>query len=246
MPKTSSNGGAGAGGSSRRNSSSSTAAASTSSGKTGKKATANKKSTGGNKNVKMQSIVPTSGHGLTAQRFAGKPLRQPGYSFRDVPRCNRDLSASALYEVTRRDDFNDSMAEMVLLCNEVMRRQADREADQAKKEGRPTGQVKRTAKPLSLEYIADRMDVDDPISGFFVRTAKPGVVASVVDVASAAPAAAAAAATSTSNGAVACSAAAPVSNGGIPNGDLKPAAVDNAAATPTAISQWIVDASAVV
>ena len=61
---------------------------------------------------------------MTAQRFAGKPLKQPKYAFRDVPKCQRDLSGSMLYEVSRRDDFNDSMAEMVLLCNEVMKRQA--------------------------------------------------------------------------------------------------------------------------
>lgn len=32
---------------------------------------------------------------------------------------------------------------------------------------------KKSSKPLSLEYIADRLDVDDPIFGFYVRTATP-------------------------------------------------------------------------
>ena len=129
-----------------------------------------RKANGGSKNVKMQSVVQVHPHhGMTAQRFAGKPLKQPKYAFRDVPKCQRDLSGSKLYEVSRRDDFNDSMAEMVLLCNEVMKRQADVQAARALEEGK-TEPVKRTAKPLSLEYIADRMDVDDPISGFFVRT----------------------------------------------------------------------------
>ena len=123
--------------------------------------------------VTMQSVVQVHPHhGMTAQRFAGKPLRQPKYAFRDVPKCRRDLAGSRLYEVSRRDDFNDSMAEMVLLCNEVMKRQADAQAARALEEGK-TEPVKRTAKPLSLEYIADRMDVDDPISGFFVRTGPP-------------------------------------------------------------------------
>ena len=31
---------------------------------------------------------------------------------------------------------------------------------------------KKKAKPLSLEYIADRLDVDDPISGYFIRTSR--------------------------------------------------------------------------
>ena len=123
--------------------------------------------------VTMQSVVQVHPHhGMTAQRFAGKPLKQPKYAFRDVPKCRRDLGGSRLYEVSRRDDFNDSMAEMVLLCNEVMKRQADAQAARALEEGK-TEPVKRTAKPLSLEYIADRMDVDDPISGFFVRTGPP-------------------------------------------------------------------------
>ena len=144
-------------------------------------------------NVKMQSVVQVHPHhGMTAQRFAGKPLKQPKYAFRDVPKCERDLAGSRLYEVYRRDDFNDSMAEMVLLCNEVMRRQADSQAARALEEGR-TEKVKRTAKPLSLEYIADRMDVDDPISGFFVRTGPPAAAASAVAVESGEVAAAAAA-----------------------------------------------------
>ena len=143
------------------------------------------------KNVKMQSVVQVHPHhGMTAQRFAGKPLKQPKYAFRDVPKCQRDLAGSRLYEVYRRDDFNDSMAEMVLLCNEVMRRQADSQAARALEEGR-TGPVKRTAKPLSLEYIADRMDVDDPISGLFVRTGPPAAAAVAVESGEAAAAAAA-------------------------------------------------------
>jgi hypothetical protein len=95
--------------------------------------------------------------GLIAQRFAGKPLRQPDYSMRDVPRTSRDLSNSVIYHITDREHFNDSMAEYVLLCNEVMRRKA-------------LQQKIKSSKPLSLEYMADRLDVDDPCFGFMVRT----------------------------------------------------------------------------
>lgn len=94
--------------------------------------------------------------GLNAKRFAGKPLKQPSYSFKAIPKCNRNLECSTLEEVTDRNHLNDAMAEMVLLCNESMRRQ------------HITG--KRTSKPLSLEYIADRLDIDDPMFGFIVRT----------------------------------------------------------------------------
>ena len=131
--------------------------------------------------------------GLTAQRFEGKPLTQPSYSFRNVPKCSRDLSGSAITYSGRREPFVDSMAEMVLLTKEVMRRQAeaqeaglaaDAEAETAAASGTNKGRSsskkkgaaasdtikKRTSKPLSLEYMADRTDVDDPIFGYFVRT----------------------------------------------------------------------------
>lgn len=122
--------------------------------------------------VAMESVA--GGGSLTAQRFAGKPLLHPGYSFRDVPKCSRNLAGSAVCEVTNRDDFNDSLAEMVKLCSETMRRQADAKTEEAAREGN-AAPVKRTTKPLSLEYMADRMDVDDPIWGFFVRTAAKSV-----------------------------------------------------------------------
>jgi len=47
------------------------------------------------------------------------------------------------------------MAEMVLLCTEAVKRS---------RSGRTAG------KPLSLEYIADRLDVDDPCFGYVVRS----------------------------------------------------------------------------
>uniref|UniRef100_A0A7S4JNY1 Uncharacterized protein n=1 Tax=Odontella aurita TaxID=265563 RepID=A0A7S4JNY1_9STRA len=106
--------------------------------------------------------------GFISMRSAGKPLTQPSYSFRDVPQCARDLGGSVLQEVTDRDPFNEHMAEMVLLCNEAMRRHAKKLSQKRSRKG---NLVKKTSKPLSLEYIADRIDVDDPIFGFFVRTA---------------------------------------------------------------------------
>jgi len=149
--------------------------------------------------------------GLTAQRFAGKPLRQPKYSMKNVPRCHAKLQNSTIQEVKNRDHFNNAMAEMVLLCNEVMRRprptistttisvsgsetetvnpspsssssssvsrSLGSERDDSNRSniisnnvGSAEKQKKKASKPLSLEYIADRCDVDDPIFGFIVRT----------------------------------------------------------------------------
>lgn len=56
------------------------------------------------------------------------------------------------------------MAEMLLVCKEALKRRRRPETT-AKAGNTTTG-----SKPLSLEYIADRLDVDDPIFGFVVRT----------------------------------------------------------------------------
>lgn len=101
--------------------------------------------------------------GLNAKRFTGKPLKQPSYSFRDVPKASRDLSDSVLLEVSDRDYLNECMSEIVLLCNEAIRRNAIASTQKQNKK------KKGYSKPLSLEYIADRMDVDDPLWGFMVR-----------------------------------------------------------------------------
>ena len=83
---------------------------------------------------------------LNAKRFAGKPMKQPLYHFSNVEKCQRDLSGSSIQLVEKREDFVDHMAELVLLCNAAMQR-ARKENDTSKK----------SSKPLSLEYIADRL-----------------------------------------------------------------------------------------
>ena len=93
--------------------------------------------------------------GWNAHRYPQKPLRQPAYLFEDVPKCAKDFKGSVLQKVTNRDHFKEAMAEMVLLCIEAMRRSKSTES---------------ASKPLSLEYIADRVDVDDPCFGYLVRT----------------------------------------------------------------------------
>lgn len=65
------------------------------------------------------------------------------------------MSGSILQEVKDRDQFKACMSEMVLLCNEAIRRNSLK---------------KCKSKPLSLEYIADRLDVDDPCFGFLARS----------------------------------------------------------------------------
>jgi hypothetical protein len=93
--------------------------------------------------------------GWNAHRRPQEPLRPANYLMKDVPKCAKDMKGSVLSEIRDRDHFKEAMAEMVLLCTEAMRR---------------TSANRCSSKPLSLEYIADRLDVDDPSFGYFVRS----------------------------------------------------------------------------
>lgn len=104
----------------------------------------------------------------TAQRFEGKPLKQPSYLMSHVPYCTKNFEGSYIQEVSDREVITDSIAEMLLLCKEAVRRKSTNNESQGTSMRTTT---KICTKPLSLEYIADRIDVDDPLLGFFVRTA---------------------------------------------------------------------------
>ena len=58
---------------------------------------------------------------------------------------------------------------MLLLCNETARRGSKRGAVVHKKDANGV-----QSKPLGLEYIVDRIEVDDPLSGYILRTEKEG------------------------------------------------------------------------
>ena len=100
---------------------------------------------------------------MNATRFALPPLPQPTYSFRDIPRASYpDLKNSTLEYVSDREDFQRCMAEMLLVCKEAVRRQREKSATNAPTEA-------DGSKPLSLEYLADRLDVDEPLWGYVIR-----------------------------------------------------------------------------
>jgi len=113
-----------------------------------------------------------------AKRYPGKPLEQPCYRMRDIPFCEKDLKGSTIEEIEGRDIVNNAMAEMILLTTETTRRKFEREEEKLANEGTQRKWKKeqrnrkggRETKPLSLEYMADRLDVDDPLFGFIVRT----------------------------------------------------------------------------
>ncbi len=91
------------------------------------------------------------------------PLKMPPYEFDEVPVCNHDLSDSVVVEVTDRDVWLQSLAEMLLLCNDSARRRFSRMGSSKKAFSDGTH-----SKPLGLEYIADRIDIDDPLRGYQV------------------------------------------------------------------------------
>ena len=93
--------------------------------------------------------------GLNAHRRPQSPIRPPNYEFKTVPKCQKNMEGSVIQQIEDRQHFKECMAEMVLLCNEAIRRSASK---------------RDTGKPLSLEYIADRLDVDDPCFGYLART----------------------------------------------------------------------------
>ncbi len=92
------------------------------------------------------------------------PLKMPPYEFEDVPNCAPDLSSSLIIEIEDRNIWLQSLAEMLLLCNESANRRMSRFGNQPKlcSDGTQT-------KPLGLEYMADRIDIDDPLRGYQVN-----------------------------------------------------------------------------
>eukprot|EP00946_MAST-07B_sp_MAST-7B-sp1_P000890 g890.t1 len=99
-------------------------------------------------------------------------MNEPIYNFKHVPRARRGLEGSVVVEVRRRDTWINLLGEVLLLCNEAASR---RKASQYVPPG-------HRGKPLSLEYIADRFDLDDPLRGYCVRSEVEGWLQGFVTV----------------------------------------------------------------
>lgn len=93
---------------------------------------------------------------MNATRFQQPPLPQPSYQFSEVPRPERNLEGSVLQFVEDREQIQTCLGEMLLLCKEAVRRRK--------------ASALGGSKPLSLEYLADRVDVDDPLWGYLIRS----------------------------------------------------------------------------
>ena len=93
------------------------------------------------------------------------PLKMPPYELEDVKNCVPDLSGSVIVDIEDRIVWLQSLAEMLLLCNESANRRMTKVGNQQKScsDGTQT-------KPLGLEYMADRIDIDDPLRGYQVHS----------------------------------------------------------------------------
>ena len=110
---------------------------------------------------------------MNATRFQLPPLPQPHYRFDEIPPAKRDFKGSSLQRVTDRTAWQACLGEMVLLCKEAVRRRR-------KKTGVHIPAT--SSKPLSLEYLADRSDVDDPLWGYMLRDQPQGRLQGFVTV----------------------------------------------------------------
>ena len=88
---------------------------------------------------------------MLARRFALPPINEAHYDPRGVPSADRQMSNTTIVRPTR-EQWLAMLGELVQMCNECVRRKAQSRKDEAK--------------PLSLEYMADRLDVDDPLFGY--------------------------------------------------------------------------------
>ena len=106
---------------------------------------------------------------MLATRFSQPPMAEPSYDMRHVPRASRGLQGSVVHRIDNdRSVWSKLQPEMLLLCNEAKERRRRRFPDELGCRG--------SAKPLSMEYIADRIDTDDPTWGYAVRHRPTGAL----------------------------------------------------------------------
>lgn len=95
-------------------------------------------------------------------------MREPLYDMASVPRfcaATADGSDGSAVQRCRRPQLIASIAELLLLCNEALERHKSRSNPARRRVG---------LKPLSIEYIADRLATDDPIWGYLIRERRRG------------------------------------------------------------------------
>jgi hypothetical protein len=111
---------------------------------------------------------------MLSKRARSQPLSEPCYDLELVPNAGSAqlAEASCIAYVDDRDAWKAQLTELLLLCNEAAWRAAKRH--DAASLGLPPPAACAEAKPLVLEYILDRLDTDDPLLGYQLRTRKEG------------------------------------------------------------------------
>ena len=96
---------------------------------------------------------------MLARRFALPPVHEAKYEPRQIPNAAPDMVGTAIIRPPR-EIWLTLLGEMVQMVNEALRRRASCARD--------------ASKPLSLEYMADRLDVDDPLLGYLAVSREDG------------------------------------------------------------------------
>jgi hypothetical protein len=96
---------------------------------------------------------------MGSRRFALPPITEAAYEPRGIPNARRDMEGTVLVR-PEREEFMAMLGEMVQMVNEAVRRRAST--------------VRDASKPLSLEYMGDRFDIDDPLVGYLAVTKDEG------------------------------------------------------------------------
>ncbi len=96
---------------------------------------------------------------MLARRFACPPVNEACFELRAIPNARKDMEGTVILKPPR-EYWLTLLGEMVQMVNEAVRRRAS--------------SVRDASKPLSLEYMADRLDVDDPFTGYLAFTKGEG------------------------------------------------------------------------
>ena len=96
---------------------------------------------------------------MLSRRFSCPAVSECTYDPREVPYAAKDMKNTVLFRPAR-NEWLELLGEMVQITNEAVRRRASTARD--------------ASKPLCLEYMADRIDVDDPLFGYVAVTKDKG------------------------------------------------------------------------
>ena len=96
---------------------------------------------------------------MHSRRFSLPPVTEASYEPRQIPNAGKEMEGSVILRPTR-EQWLSMLGEMVQMVNEAVRRRA--------------ASIRDASKPLSLEYMGDRLDVDDPLTGYLAVTEAEG------------------------------------------------------------------------